>query len=73
VTWPSPLWGTGARPPARHGRDDRLIGIREFRALFGLGRTAVYQRSHMPDDVFGGGQGPGRIPPMVPRQGGGRT
>lgn len=72
MTGPSQLRGSGARPPARHGHDDRLIGIREFRALFGLGRTAVYERSHMSDDVFGG-QGPGRIPPMVPRQGGGRT
>jgi hypothetical protein len=41
VTGPSPARDGGAPPPARHGRDDRLIGIGEIRALFGLGRTAV--------------------------------
>lgn len=71
MTGPSPLRRSGARPPAGHGHDYRLVGIREFRALFGLGRSAMYERSHMSDDVFGG-QGPGRIP-MDPRQGGGRT
>jgi hypothetical protein len=72
VTGPSPLREIGARPPVQHGHGDRLIGIREFRALFGLGGTAVYKRSHMSDDVFGG-PGPGGIPPMVPCQGGRRT
>jgi predicted DNA-binding transcriptional regulator AlpA len=48
VTGPSPARDGGAPPPARHGRDDRLIGIGEIRALFGLGRTAAYELVRRP-------------------------
>jgi predicted DNA-binding transcriptional regulator AlpA len=48
VTGPSPLRETGTTPPAQHGHDDHLIGIREIRALFGLGRTAAYELVHHP-------------------------
>jgi hypothetical protein len=43
VTGPSPLRETSAMPTDQHGHDDHLIGIREIRALFGLGRTAAYE------------------------------
>lgn len=48
MTGPSPLRDTGATPPAQHGHDDRLIGIREIRTLFGLGRTAAYELVRRP-------------------------
>jgi hypothetical protein len=40
--------------------------------MFGLGRAAAYEPSHMSNDVFGG-SGPGPIPPTVPGQGGQRA
>ena len=48
VTGPSPLRETGATPTAQRGHDDHLIGIREIRALFDLGRTAAYELVHRP-------------------------
>ena len=48
MTGPSPLRETGAMPTAQHGHNDHLIGIREIRALFGLGRTAAYELVHRP-------------------------
>ena len=48
MTGPSSLRETGATPTALHGHDDYLIGIREIRVLFGLGRTAAYELVHRP-------------------------
>jgi predicted DNA-binding transcriptional regulator AlpA len=39
-----PETATAARLPT-----DSLIGIREIRAIFGLGRTAAYELTHRPD------------------------
>lgn len=35
-------------PPRGQPSGDRLIGIREIRQLFGLGRTAAYELTHRP-------------------------
>ena len=48
MTGPSSLPETGAMPTAQHGHDDHLIGIREIRVLFDLGRTAAYELVHRP-------------------------
>ena len=48
ATGRSPLREAGATPTAQRGHDDYLIGIREIRALFDLGRTAAYELVHRP-------------------------
>jgi predicted DNA-binding transcriptional regulator AlpA len=48
MTRPSPTGERSAQPPPKSGHDDRLIGIREIRDLFDLGRTAAYELVHRP-------------------------